>query len=95
VKKAVAAILVLVVVVVVLMLIPGAEWSGIDETVVKKFAEQAGRPGREPFINTDQGDLLLFAFLMAGLIGGIVIGYNFHQLFHASQTDEAKRSSDV
>jgi len=58
-----------------------AKWSGVDETVVEKFAEQAGRPPREPLINTDQGDLLLFFFLVAGAVGGFVGGYYFRELF--------------
>jgi ABC-type cobalt transport system substrate-binding protein len=60
----------------------GAEWSGVDETVVEKFAKEAGRPPRDPYINTDQGDLLLFAFLLAGAVGGFIGGYYFRFLFH-------------
>ncbi|MFH2074263.1 MAG: cobalt transporter [Pseudomonadota bacterium] len=58
-----------------------ASWSGVDETVIEKFAEKAGRTAREPFINTDQGDLLLFVFLVAGIVGGFIGGYNFRVLF--------------
>lgn len=58
-----------------------ATWAGVDETVIEKFAEKAGRPAREPFINTDQGDLLLFAFLLAGAAGGFAAGYWFRALF--------------
>jgi len=57
------------------------EWSGVDETVVEKFAEQANRPAHEPLINTDQGDLLLFLFLLAGAAGGFAGGYYFRELF--------------
>ncbi len=56
-------------------------WAGTDETVVEKYAEQAGRPPREPYINTDQGDLLLFCFLVAGAIAGFIAGYLFRALF--------------
>jgi hypothetical protein len=58
-----------------------APWSGVDESVIEKFAEQAGRPAWEPFLNTDQGDLLLFVFLLAGTIGGFAAGYWFRTLF--------------
>jgi cobalt/nickel transport system permease protein len=58
-----------------------ASWPGVDEAVIEKVAENAGRPAREPFINTDQGDLLLFVFLLAGIAGGFVAGYNFRTLF--------------
>jgi len=57
------------------------EWKGVDESVVEKYATEAGRPPREPFINTDQGDLLLFMFLLAGTVGGFVGGYVFRGLF--------------
>jgi hypothetical protein len=56
-------------------------WDGVDKTVVEKYARAAGRPPREPFINTDRGDLLLFAFLIAGICGGFVGGYYFRELF--------------
>lgn len=58
-----------------------AKWSGVDESVIEKFAEQANRPPREPLINTDQGDLLLFFFLIAGAVGGFVAGYRYRELF--------------
>ncbi len=50
-------------------------WPGVDESVVEKVAEEYGRSARDPFINTDQGDLLLFVFLLAGAAGGFVGGY--------------------
>jgi len=56
-------------------------WAGVDETVVEKYAEEAGRPARKPYINTDQGDLLLFVFLIAGAAGGFMGGYSFRILF--------------
>ncbi|MDI6727454.1 MAG: hypothetical protein QMD44_00840 [Thermodesulfovibrionales bacterium] len=51
------------------------KWSGVDESVVEKYAKEHGREAREPLINTDQGDLLLFVFLLAGTIGGFIGGY--------------------
>ena len=57
-----------------------AKWPGVDEVVVEKYAEEAGHPSRAPFINTDQGDLLLFCFLVAGAIGGFVAGYSYRSL---------------
>lgn len=59
----------------------GANWLGVDESVVEHYAEKAGRSARIPFINTDQGDLLLFVFLLAGAIGGFIIGYYWRILF--------------
>ena len=56
-------------------------WEGVDKTVIEKVATEAGHPPREPYINTDQGDLLLFLFLLAGAIGGFIVGYAFRALF--------------
>ena len=57
-----------------------AEWGGVDESVVEKYAEEHGREARDPFINTDQGDLLLFVFLLGGAVGGFVGGYYWREL---------------
>jgi len=60
----------------------GAEgpWGGVDVTVIEKYAIDAGREAREPFINTDQGDLLLFVFALGGAMGGFVAGYYWRRL---------------
>ena len=55
-------------------------WTGIDVSVVGKYAEKYGRPPRDPYINTDQGDLLLFVFTAAGVIGGFIIGFNVREI---------------
>jgi ABC-type cobalt transport system substrate-binding protein len=64
-------------------------WSGVDETVVEKFAQERGREAREPIINTDQGDLLLFVFLLAGAVGGFAAGYYWRMLLEG----KGKKSS--
>ncbi len=51
------------------------KWQGIDESIVEKYAKEHGREAMTPLINTDQGDLLLFVFLLAGAIGGFIGGY--------------------
>ncbi len=56
------------------------KWGGVDEAVVEKYAKEHGREVKEPFINTDQGDLLLFVFLLAGTIGGFAAGYYWRVL---------------
>lgn len=63
----------------------GAKWQGVDTTVVERFAEQAGRPVKEPLISSPSGDLLLFVFITAGAIGGFVAGYYFRHLFPPNQ----------
>lgn len=57
-------------------------WTGIDVSIVGKYAAKYGRPPRDPYINTDQGDLLLFVFTLAGVVGGFVIGFNVRRLFY-------------
>jgi hypothetical protein len=71
------------------------KWPGIDESVVKKIARDHGREAREPVINTDQGDLLLFVFLLAGAVGGFVAGYYWRRLItekatHPNRTEDLK-----
>ena len=61
-----------------------AKWGGVDESVVEKYAEEHGRAARDPLINTDQGDLLLFVFLLAGAVGGFIAGYNWRRLMEKS-----------
>jgi hypothetical protein len=63
------------------------KWPGVDETVVEKYAKDFGRESREPFINTDQGDLLLFLFALAGGAGGFIMGYYWHKVFVAGKND--------
>lgn len=68
------------------------KWPGVDEAVVEKYARELGREPREPFINTDQGDLLLFLFTLAGCVGGFVMGYYWHKVFVAGKPqDKADR----
>ncbi len=55
-----------------------APWAGVDESVVGRLAAAAGRHARAPLV---EGDLLLFAFLVAGIVGGFVLGYGFRMLF--------------
>ena|ERR1039457_2440280 len=62
----------------------GAEkWPGVDESVVEKYAKEHGREKRESFINTDQGDMQLFVFLLAGVLGGFVAGYYWRVLLNS------------
>jgi ABC-type cobalt transport system substrate-binding protein len=70
------------------------KWSGVDEAVVQKFAENAGRPAREPYLNFGEGDIQLFFFLIAGVVGGFVAGYYYRDLF-APRPSGVKNLSNV
>lgn len=65
-----------------------AEWPGVDETVVEKYAQIHGREAKEPLINTDQGDLLLFVFLLAGAAGGFAAGYSWRRLIEQKPEEQ-------
>jgi len=67
------------------------KWSGVDETVVEKYAKEHGREAREPLINTDKGDLLLFVFLVAGTVGGFAAGYYWRTLM---ENKEKKQNTE-
>jgi hypothetical protein len=71
-----------------LPLVAAAEekWTGVDESVVAKFAKEHGREKRKSYINTDQGDLLLFVFLLAGVLGGFTAGYSWCLLVNKKGT---------
>lgn len=66
-------------------------WTGIDVSIVGKYATSFGRPPRDPYINTDRGDLLLCLFTLSGVIGGFVIGYNWHKLMAGQKGEKVKR----
>ncbi len=55
-------------------------WGGVDVNVIEKYAADAGREAKAPFINTDQGDLLLFVFALGGAVGGFIAGYYWRRL---------------
>ncbi|MGA2107606.1 MAG: cobalt transporter [Syntrophorhabdales bacterium] len=68
----------------------GAKWQGVDESVVEKVAHEHGREIHAPLINTDQGDLLLFVFLMAGVVGGFAAGYYWRSLTEQKEVQARK-----
>ena len=70
------------------------KWTGVDESVVQKIAKEHGREAHKPLINTDQGDMLLFVFLVAGSIGGFVGGYYWKILMEKPSKIEKKKQQD-
>jgi cobalt/nickel transport protein len=55
-------------------------WTGVDEAVVERIASEHGREAKRPLIDPGEGDLLLFAFLLAGAAGGFFAGYYWRML---------------
>lgn len=59
-----------------------AKFSGMDESVNERFAEIAGRPSRDPYINTEEmGDLWNLLLLSAGAVCGFIFGRWWHLLW--------------
>jgi hypothetical protein len=57
-------------------------FSGMDEAVNDSLAEKAGRPSREPYLNTEgMGDLWNLLLLSAGGICGFILGRYWHLLW--------------
>jgi hypothetical protein len=67
------------------------KWPGVDETVVGKYAKEHGRPAKPNIIDLE-GDSLLFAFLIAGVAGGFVLGY-YYRDFMAKKGAEGKTNA--
>ncbi|MDO8691163.1 MAG: hypothetical protein Q7R39_14330 [Dehalococcoidia bacterium] len=86
-KWLVLAVVGLVIVIVASALRPDSKWDGVDVAVVGKYATELGHQPWTPFINV-QGDLQLFVFTVAGLVGGLLIGYHWRDLF-GSETGSA------
>lgn len=71
------------------------KWKGVDEAVVEKIAKEYGREARKPFINTDQGDLLLFVFFVAGATGGFIAGYYWRILITGKESRASKEERET
>ena len=61
------------------------KWPGVDDTVVGKYAMEHGRPANRNFIGLE-GDALLFAFLVAGAVGGFTAGYYYRDFMAKNGT---------
>ncbi len=68
------------------------KWPGVDEVVVEKIAAEHGRAASGPLIDTDQGDLLLFMFLVAGAVAGFAAGYSWKALMNFRVMPEGKEN---
>lgn len=56
------------------------QWSDATDVLSGRAATEAGRQARDPLINTEQGNMLVFFFCLGGVIGGLIIGYNCRRL---------------
>ena len=68
-------------------------WTGVDEAVVEKIAREHGREAKRSLIDLGEGDILLFAFLAAGAVGGFTAGYYWRKLVgeKPSEADRFKK----
>ena len=58
------------------------EFSGLDEVVNEALAEEAGRPARDPFIDTEAwGELWNLLLLGAGAVCGFIVGRYWNQIW--------------
>jgi hypothetical protein len=61
---------------------PDVPFTGMDESVNEALAEQAGRPGRDPLIDTESwGELWNLLLLTAGAVCGFVVGRFWDQIW--------------
>ena len=67
------------------------QWQGIDETVVQKIAKEHGREAKKSLIDTGEGDLQLFVFLVAGAMGGFAAGYCWRMLLEGKSKRDDER----
>ena len=64
-----------------------SRFSGMDEAVNDALAEKAGRPSREPYLNTEGlGDLWNLLLLSAGGVCGFILGRYWHLLWGKSKS---------
>lgn len=68
-------------------------WPGVDDAVIGKYASEAGRAPASGLLSLD-GDVLLFAFLLAGVVGGFVMGYFFRDFARRRACNPGPLESD-
>ena len=68
-----------------------SKWPGVDEAVIEKVAKEHGRDASVPIINMEQGDLPLFLFLVAGIVGGFTAGYYWRVIFSEGRSNRQEK----
>ena len=86
----VGAILILAIVGSVIFATPHEDGPWIDSTdvVAEQAANGVGRQATDPLINTDQGNMLVFFFTMAGVMAGPIVGYYWRKLMIEKDKEE-------
>ncbi|MBI3985587.1 MAG: energy-coupling factor ABC transporter permease [Lentisphaerae bacterium] len=73
-----------------------AGMSGMDEAVNERLAENAGRPSRAPYLDTEaMGDVWNCLLLGAGGVCGFIIGRCWHLLFGGNEADVSPRARET
>lgn len=70
-----------------------SKWAGVDEAVIERIAKEHGREVRDPLIGDNQGDIMLFLFLMAGAAGGFAAGYYWRVLIAERRQKEEMKAA--
>ena len=71
------------------------QWEGVDDAVVAKIAREHGREAKKPtFFDPGEGDLLLFAFLLAGVVSGFGAGYWWRMLTSGKEQGQSTGPAD-
>jgi len=60
-------------------------------SIADRYAKEVGTGTRDPYINTDKGDLLLFMFAIGGTVAGFWLGYNWRDLFGQEKGSELQK----
>jgi cobalt/nickel transport system permease protein len=75
---------------------PAGKFTGMDEAVNEKLAEAAGRPPRDPYINTEEmGDLWNLLLLSAGGICGFILGRWWHLIWGEKEFRSQKPGAGI
>jgi hypothetical protein len=73
---------------------PARDWPGVDDAVIGGFVQAAGRPEPRELLPFMRGDLLLFAFLCAGLLAGFVLGFYGRVAFASRRSAESQHDAE-
>jgi uncharacterized membrane protein len=70
-------------------------WIDSTDAVSAQSASAAGRQAADPLINTDQGNMLVFFFTLAGVMAGSVIGYYWRKLIIGKEKEGKEQTNKL